>query len=381
MSQSTLVPRLALAAMGLLLGLGAGEALARWLGPSFQVVFRDSIVATEDPALGYELRPLARDGKNRINAAGLRDREVAIEKPPGTWRIAAIGDSITYGSGVSRDGAYGEQLEELLAAARVEGQPRVEVLNFGVPGYNVTQIVERLRRRGLAFDPDAVVYGYSLNDPQAFSIEAEALRRLAPDDGRTGEPGFVRRFLSRSHLVLLVRRVLHDRRSQQALRDEMPNDPAYEAAKTGSSVRYFEALHAEGEPSERLQSGLDALAALAAERRLPVLVLLFPLFGTSFGDSPGALAPVHEKLVTAMRARGFAVVDLLPIYTAASRALGRDFAVDFMHPDGVGQRVAAWTVFAWMCENGWPAPDALACSTPPATPLDRSIADAIAAAR
>lgn len=372
--------RLAPVAIGLLLGLGGGELLVRAFGPTFQVVFRDSIAPSDDPVLGYELRPGARDGKNRISAAGLRDRDFAQAKPAGVWRIAAIGDSIAHGSGVSRDGAYPKQLEVLLSAARTEGAPSVEVLNFGVPGYNVAQVVERLRVRALPFDPDAVVYGYALNDPQAFSIEAEALRRLRDDLAPDGATGGLDRLLARSRLYLLARRTALERRSQQALRADMPNDPAYEAAKSGDRNRYFRAIHGDGESAVRLARGLDDLAALARERGMPILVALFPLFGRADGSGPEALADVHARVAAEASRRGLAVLDLLPVYSAATRALGSDLAVDFMHPDAIGHRVAAFALLDWMCRHDWPAARALDCSGAAQSPADAAIARVVAEA-
>lgn len=373
MPPAKLSSRIALVAIGLLVGLVAGELLARLLGPAFQVVFRDSIAPSDDPVLGYELRPGAPDGKRRINSAGMRDREFELAKPRGVWRIAAIGDSISHGSGVSQDGAYPKQLEALLEAARTDAAPRIEVLNFGVPGYNVEQVAARLRRRADAFEPDAVLYGYALNDPQAFSIEAEALRRLRSDVEPARSARGLERWLAHSRLYLLGRRVALERRSRAALRADMPNDPAYEAAKSGDPARYFHAIHATGESAARLAAGLDAIAAFGRERRVPVLVAVFPLFGGS-GVEPRALADVHARVIAAARERGLAALDLLPVYEAATTAFGSALAVDFMHPDAIGHRVAAFALLEWMCGAGWPAPGALACDRASASPSDAAIA-------
>lgn len=381
MSHRNVTSRLALVAIGLVLGAGAGEVLARYLGPAFQVVFRDAIAPSEDPVLGYELRAGARDGRNRINSAGMRDHEIERSKPGGTWRLAAVGDSITYGSGVSRDGAFPKQLEQLLGERRRDAAPRVEVLNFGVPGYNITQAMRRLRVRALDFSPDAIVYGYALNDPQAFSIEAEALRRLQADLGPRGGPNALDRWLSRSHLYLLARRIALEGRSQRALRADMPNDPAYDAARSGSRASYFAALHTEGESAVRMGQGLEDLAAIGREAHVPILVVIFPLFGRDVGSGPEALAEVHARVASEASRRGLAVLDLLPVYQAAVRSLGSDLAVDFMHPDPIGQRVAAYAILEWMCGNGWPAADALDCAAPAETPRDAAIQRVVSASR
>jgi hypothetical protein len=377
MPPSNPIPRLALLAVGGLLGLVAGELLARALGPSFQVVFRESIAPSADPSVGYELRPGSRDGKTRISSAGLRDREYEPTAAPNTWRLAAIGDSITYGSGVPQEAGFSAQLEALLDARRTDTAPRIEVLNFGVPGYNVEQVVARLATLAPRFAPNAIVYGYALNDPQAFSIEAEALRRLQRDLGPGDGTRWFDRVLAHSRLFLLARRVALERRSREALRADMPNDPAYEAAKRGDRSAYFRSIHREGESAARLARGLDALAAFSRERSAPVLVAIFPLFQRDDHGGPEALADVHAFVAAEVEKRGLRALDLLPVYLAATRALGSDLAVDFMHPDPIGQRVAAYALLEWMCRNAWPGPAHLDCARVPAQAADASIRDAV----
>ncbi len=376
--------RVALLAAGLAVGLAAAEAIARLFDPSFQVVFRESVAFSDDPALVYELRPGARDGKHRISSAGLRDEEVPLEKPPGTYRIAAIGDSLTHGSGGPRENSYPEQLEQLLVE-RATGT-RFEVLNFGVPGYNIGQVVERFRVRALPFHPDLILYGYALNDPQAFSIEAEALRTLRDEMARgsaADSRATLGRWLAHSRLYQLARRWSLRRSSLAALRAQMPNDPAYEAARSGDRARYFRAIHAEAESRARLERGFDVLAGLAREHRLPVLVAIFPLFGRDRGAGPEALADVHALVAEAAARREFAVLDLLPVYGAATHALGTDMNLDFMHPDALGNRVAATAILDRLCASDWLPAASLDCDAPAPTDardaeIERVVAEALA---
>jgi lysophospholipase L1-like esterase len=112
---------------------------------------------SDDMYMGWELRP----GELDHNSAGFRGRETTRQKPPGVWRIAMIGDSVTYGLGVEADQAFASLLEAELKAANVGP---VEVLNFGVPGYNSFQECTLLKNRVLAFDPDLVIMTFSPDD-------------------------------------------------------------------------------------------------------------------------------------------------------------------------------------------------------------------------
>lgn len=110
-----------------------------------------------NPEIGYELKPLALDH----NDAGLRDHAYAMEKPPETFRIILIGDSLAYGYGLRLEDTYAKKLENSLNQSHPGG---VEVINFGVPGYSIGQVIARLREKGLAYQPDMIIYGYWLDD-------------------------------------------------------------------------------------------------------------------------------------------------------------------------------------------------------------------------
>lgn len=105
------------------------------------------------------------------NSAGFRGRERTREKPPGTFRIAVIGDSFAMGWNVAEADTYAARLEAALSA---QGTP-VEVLNFGMAGLDAVASVERFHALAQDYDPDLVIYGFTLND-----LENEHYRRSAP---------------------------------------------------------------------------------------------------------------------------------------------------------------------------------------------------------
>lgn len=115
-------------------------------------------VRSSSPEIVYELRA----GYPDHNSSGYRDREYALEKKPGTFRVVGIGDSYTYGDGVARDATFLKVAERLLAAELGEG--RVEVLNFGLPGSNTAMQAALFAERTAAWDPDLVVIQWCRND-------------------------------------------------------------------------------------------------------------------------------------------------------------------------------------------------------------------------
>jgi hypothetical protein len=111
------------------------------------------------PTLGWRLKPNLRDvaafqGNGlSSNARGLRGRrEFADPKPPGVFRIVALGDSFTFGEGVGDEETWSHRLQELL--------PQTEVLNLGVHGYGHDQMLLHLQQEGLRYQPDLVLLGF-----------------------------------------------------------------------------------------------------------------------------------------------------------------------------------------------------------------------------
>jgi hypothetical protein len=106
-----------------------------------------------DPDRGWALRPGARgwsvnEGRQYvvINGDGMRDREHARTKPAGTIRIAVIGDSFAAALAVPMEDAFWSVLERQLSTCSALASRRIEVLNFGVPGYGTAQELITLRK-------------------------------------------------------------------------------------------------------------------------------------------------------------------------------------------------------------------------------------------
>lgn len=89
------------------------------------------------------------------NALGFREREIGA-KVPGRYRIVVIGDSFTYGNGVEVPERFSDLLESFLG-------PRYEVLNFGRPGANLADHLERLKL-AMSVEPDFVLLQLYEND-------------------------------------------------------------------------------------------------------------------------------------------------------------------------------------------------------------------------
>ena len=119
-----------------------------------------SEVIRHHAGLGWVLAPSARarhrtaefDVSIETNADGLRESiDYPHQRVPGIRRVVALGDSFGFGYGVEQPESYAARLEAELGAT--------EVLNLGVMGYGVDQMLLLLRERGLAYRPDVVLVG------------------------------------------------------------------------------------------------------------------------------------------------------------------------------------------------------------------------------
>jgi hypothetical protein len=91
----------------------------------------------------------------RANGAGIRaEREYPLQ--PAGRRLAAFGDSFTYCEEVDQSECWTAVLEERLQ--------RIEVLNFGVPGYGPDQAWLRYERDGRPYQPCGVLIGYMVEN-------------------------------------------------------------------------------------------------------------------------------------------------------------------------------------------------------------------------
>ena len=309
-------------AFGIAAALGAGELVVRAVGaPEVAPVRRGRFQLSADPRLVFEPVPdLAFTGdpryffeyEGRSNRLGYRDRDHAGAKPPGIYRIVVLGDSIAAGYRISRlEDTFPALLE---ARLRREGFP-VEVLNFGVSGYNTMQEVETLRVRALRFDPDLVLVAYCHNDRRPPDPRIVAALREAQGDRRVVLPvAEAERVLLGSALYRFIRYGVLEARERQA--------EAAEEKGAGNTVA----------PS------LAELAAISRREGFEVLLAVFPDLPKLYDKEH---AQEHAELAQLAREHGFHHLDLRPAFRDCREATPEKLRFDRYHPTAAGHHCAA----------------------------------------
>ena len=159
--------RLALLALAVLLPLLAIEAALRVFGPIIPGNYRTGSFQAAHPVYG-RFHVAGFDGwirnpefvaRMKTNSLGLRDDEVVLPKPPGTFRILVVGDSFVQASQVSVGQPFTEVLERSLNASPPRpGRPeRYDVVNAGVGGWGPAEEYLWLKNEGLRLQPDLVI--------------------------------------------------------------------------------------------------------------------------------------------------------------------------------------------------------------------------------
>ena len=97
-----------------------------------------------------------------INALGFRGPEIQRQKGP-YYRVVAIGESTTYGATVGPGDTPWPAVLENLIESKLSCDRPVQVINAGVPGWNLVHQVRRLEGDILPLQPDLILayHGYN----------------------------------------------------------------------------------------------------------------------------------------------------------------------------------------------------------------------------
>lgn len=273
-----------------------------------------------------------------VNAEGLRDYDYPVEKPPNTFRIVAVGDSITYGHSLPLEASFPKQLETRLNR---DGNPqRFEVMNFGVGGYNTLQELALYKLKGAKYDPDLVLIGYSLNDVLSHK---KVFRNIGQAMGRTPArkaappPAAARAARTRPpEATPLYRRSL----LVSWLLDRWSR---VEPARRGVA-RFFVALYDEPSAWAIVADGFAGFGALARESSRPFVVVIFPYLDDLENYRYRA---IHEQVAREARRNGLGVIDLLDVFEGRDPGPLRLSSGDY-HPSAEGNRLTAAAIESFL---------------------------------
>ncbi|MBI2327886.1 SGNH/GDSL hydrolase family protein [Candidatus Curtissbacteria bacterium] len=118
--------------------------------------------AYQKKGFGEDAPWLTEKPEYNINSEGIRGLEYSQEKLPETFRIMTLGDSFTFGLFVNTPSNYPSQLEQLLNQ-NCHDNRQFEVINLGVPGYDIRYAAESFVRKK-TYNPDLILWLLQAND-------------------------------------------------------------------------------------------------------------------------------------------------------------------------------------------------------------------------
>jgi lysophospholipase L1-like esterase len=273
------------------------------------------------------------------NADGLRDRDFAIPKPPGTYRILVLGDSFTWGVGLDVEDTIPKQLE---AALKGTTAGTVEVINASVPGMNTVNELAMLKENGLKYEPDMILLVYLLNDidfkpelaPRSYN-EAAATPVVQIDAGRDATKWS--KWKGARGLILHIERMSALARFLVPRGGQMLHSMGLlNSVEFSWIAKVFQGFDDANPGWLESQRALREIADLAHEKQMPFVVAIYPLL-VGLENYQGR----HANRAVEQYAQSIGVsetIDLLPVFEGRN---GRSFWVNYAdhHPNAEAHRM------------------------------------------
>lgn len=265
------------------------------------------------------------------NSRGFRSPEIPLQKPPGRLRVLMVGDSMVYGIGVENEETFSAEMERR--------EPRLQVINAGVPAYSGAEELVQLREEIGPLDPDIVVVAYFWNDLfgaypgryARFELRDGELVQIPPEPASPQHPTFDtywRRHEKRMHRFAMLAqesylyRLVSDRLKilSYATRSWRYRwFPSAEVAEDrAEAARRAEQERAQTQEAWALSFALlEEMADVAARHGARFAILVVPDSaqvepGANVYGLPEYVPKVQQRLIGFGEATGIPVIDPLP---------------------------------------------------------------------
>lgn len=276
------------------------------------------VVPSPRPGLIYTMRP----NRGGSNWQGYFDYEYSLEKPPGTFRMVLIGDSVAVGQNVGWQESFAKLLERQLNDQRPE--QRWEVVVLARSGYGTSQELILLRDEAFGYQPDLILWSYVLNDP------AHPLYHDVSGDLRL-------LYRPRSYVAYLAAASWFQLKEM--------------AACWGGPTEFHHRLHYVYR--DQVAQDIQSIGQQCRAHRVPGVLLVHPVFEENRPFAQYSLLDVHLDLRAMGEQAGLVVLDLLDAYRDHSPAeLSFPKQNDPWHPNRLGHRLAAEFIYERLTAAG-----------------------------
>ncbi len=275
-----------------------------------------------------------------VNGLGWRGPERERAAPEGTLRVVTLGDSSTFGLGVSYSESYSNRLEERLQADGHQAQ----VIDGGVVGFTVRQGIERYRECFSAYRPDVVVAAFGAVNDHYSSLDLPDRQKIAHEktefDRRKSVSRWLRDKLRVLHALSWLKLEAHGGKERLAEIWLESKRREFDLMKSSGRVEW---------PGERRVSLEDFSLALTELKALVeadggrLILVSMPRKARAERDRP-VLTLYSRAVVSLAEREGLQVADARGAFhraIAGGRPENELFINDFWHPSASGHDVIA----------------------------------------
>jgi hypothetical protein len=245
---------------------------------------------SDNPVLVYELKRnysyTMETRRLHINQYGIRDDHAEV--PTAEKRIALLGDSVTFGIGLSQDETLPAMLQWVMDPSRQE----IAVINMGVPGYGLREVFALLKEKNAIYRVTDVVY---LMNPNDFSW-----RDTVYEGADNGNYRLYRRPAIAS--VFLIRKAIyrwHKSESIPYMKETLVSVSWYRWMFAGNRVRGYDVL--------------SDMKLYAEENQIDLTVMLLPA-GCAYQNGTYELTPMYDDVYAFLKKAGIAALDARDLY-------------------------------------------------------------------
>ena len=261
----------------------------------------------------------------------MQDYKYQVPKPPGRYRIAAIGDSFTFAPFMQFTDTYVKKLEQMLQLSQDTSQ--IDVINYGVPAYSTSHEIPVVKQ-AINDGADLLLLQITLNDPEIKHHTPSGLKEHMPDKfGALQLTGALGSIARRWRTLEFILQRIHNTNTHSAY------------------AEYFLGLYENPRTWKSFKRSMSNLVRIANEHHVPIRAVIFPLFGLPM-DSTYPFYSIHKKIADLMEELQVPSLDISPIYKDIPLARLQVIPGVDRHPNEIAHRMAAEEIYLWLEDEG-----------------------------
>ena len=298
--------------------------------------------------LGFKLAPNF-EGRGplsswvKTNSQGLRDVEHQWQKSPGVIRILGLGDSFTFGWGVSIEESFLRRLEnKLQTMTGVE----IETINAGVPIWGLNHYYVYLKEIGVRYSPDIIVLTYFINDIPG-SIQEKIPADTKHQKGSEQKGGIFRSSFFFNFIKTIANRIRDENRVKRIDHLYKLDARVKEMAKARGALIIDSGPDKTQASSQKIKILLQKIQSLADQHNSRLIMMLVPDVAQLHQPE---LQHINRVLTSITKEMNIPFTDMTPVFESGSDPKTFYFWPQDIHTNAYGHEKMAEALTPLVCQ-------------------------------